>query len=104
MDEKVNEFSLDADRALLVVTRETCGPCVRYKNDNLPNTEALFRHNGIPLLHLDMNHLSHYMQEEIVPYTPVFHLFSRGVKVATADMRQNRNPMEMLRWVKEYRP
>jgi hypothetical protein len=104
MDEKVNEFSLDADRALLVVTRETCGPCVRYKTDNLPNTEALFRREKIPLLHVDLSVLSPYMQEEIVPYTPVFHLYSRGVKVATADMRQNRNPMEMLRWVKEYNP
>jgi len=102
-DQLVNEFSLDAPYALLIITRASCPPCVQYKQDLLPNTEALFASKGVPLLHVDTASLSPHMQEMYVPHTPVFLVFSYGKYVATAHVRQDRRPQEMLRFVESYK-
>lgn len=104
MDQQVNDFSLNAKRALLVITLHSCGPCKNYMREHLPNTEALFRKEQVPMLHVDSGSLSPYLRQELVPYTPVFHLYVDGEKVATADVHQSRAPAEMLRWVVEYQP
>lgn len=103
-DDLVNEFSINKPCALLIITRASCPPCIQYNKMMLPNTQTLFANKGIPLLHVDVDSLSPHMQQLYVPHTPVFLVFSDGKYIATAHVRQDRSPQEMLRFVLSYKP